>query len=126
MHIKARDLVATVIFAAILVPYLGYVINGSMPFVQDPRGMASVGLLGMFLMMIAFGGRESLTGGSWVMIGTALVGVGLGIAALVLETNETVLAAFIGALSLYWALALLFDTGVIAESRAKPRLKTAS
>jgi hypothetical protein len=125
MHIKARDLVATLIFAAVMVPYIGYVSKGGMPFVHDPRGMAGVGLVGLFLMMVAFGGRESFDAGSWVLIGTALMGFGLGIAALILETNETVLAAFIGAISLYWALGLLFDTGMIGESRATPGLKTA-
>jgi hypothetical protein len=125
MRIKARDLVATLIFAAVMVPYVGYVINGSMPFVQDPRGMSAVGLVGLFLMVVAFGGRESLDRGAWVLIGTALVAFGLGFSALFLETNQTVLAAFVGAISLYWALGMLFDTGVIGEPRARAHLKAA-
>jgi len=60
---KVRDLVATLIFAAVMVPYVGYVINRSMPFVKDPRGMSAVGLVGLLLMIIAFGGRESFDRG---------------------------------------------------------------
>jgi hypothetical protein len=33
-----RDLLATLIVAAVLVPFIGYSVRGSMPFVQDPRG----------------------------------------------------------------------------------------
>jgi hypothetical protein len=122
---KVRDLVATLIFAAVMVPYVGYVINRSMPFVKDPRGMSAVGLVGLLLMIIAFGGRESFDRGSWLLIGTAVVAFGLGFSALILETNETVLAAFIGAISLYWALELLFDTGVIGERGVVGHLKAA-
>lgn len=30
---------------AIGVPYMGYLINGEMPFIKDPRGMSAVGLV---------------------------------------------------------------------------------
>jgi hypothetical protein len=41
-HLTGRDAVATILVAAIAVPYIGYLINGSMPFVQDPTGMAGI------------------------------------------------------------------------------------
>ena len=45
MRITLRDTVASILVAAIAVPYVGYLLYGSVPFVQDPRGMAAVGLI---------------------------------------------------------------------------------
>jgi len=45
MRLKIRDLVATILVAAIAVPYIGYLINGEMPFIKDPRGMSATGLV---------------------------------------------------------------------------------
>ena len=45
MRLTVRDLVATLLVVAIAVPYIGLLIDGEMPFVQDARGMAGVGLL---------------------------------------------------------------------------------
>lgn len=41
-----KDAVATVLLMAVGIPYVGYLIRGEMPFIQDPRGMAGVGLVG--------------------------------------------------------------------------------
>src|SRR4029453_8042438 len=51
MSLRMRGLVATLLVAAIGIPYVGYLINGEMPFIQDPRGMSAVGLV---LGIIAF------------------------------------------------------------------------
>ncbi|WP_329791786.1 hypothetical protein V1227_07620 [Lentzea sp. DG1S-22] len=45
MRLGVRDVVATVLVAPIAIPYIGYLVNGEMPFVRDPRGMAAVGLV---------------------------------------------------------------------------------
>jgi hypothetical protein len=45
MRLKLKDLIATILFAAIAVPYVGYLINGEMPFIKDPRGMSAAGLV---------------------------------------------------------------------------------
>ena len=44
MRLKSKDLLASIPFAAIAVPYVGYLINGEMPFIKDPRGMSATGL----------------------------------------------------------------------------------
>ena len=44
MRLKSKDLLASILFAAIAVPYVGYLINGEMPFIKDPRGMSATGL----------------------------------------------------------------------------------
>jgi hypothetical protein len=36
MRITTTDVIATLLVAAIVVPYLGYLAWGDMPFIQDP------------------------------------------------------------------------------------------
>jgi hypothetical protein len=63
MRIGWRDGVATLLVAAIVVPYIGYLVRGSMPFVQDPRSMAATGLM-LGLAAAAVVGREAERGAS--------------------------------------------------------------
>jgi hypothetical protein len=51
--LTVRDLAATLLIAAVAVPFIGYSVRGSMPFVQDPRGMAGVGIVGAMLAFVA-------------------------------------------------------------------------
>jgi hypothetical protein len=51
MGSRSRDLVATLLVIAIGIPYVGYLVRGEMPFVQDPRGMSATGLV---LGLVAF------------------------------------------------------------------------
>jgi hypothetical protein len=44
MRRKSKDLLGSILFAAIAVPSVGYLINGEMPFIKDPRGMSATGL----------------------------------------------------------------------------------
>jgi hypothetical protein len=54
MRITTTDVIATLLVAAIVVPYLGYLAWGDMPFIQDPRGMAATGLiLGLAAALVA-------------------------------------------------------------------------
>jgi hypothetical protein len=45
MRWTLRDAVATLLVAAAFVPYVGYLVWGGMPFIQDPRGMAAAALV---------------------------------------------------------------------------------
>jgi hypothetical protein len=56
-----RDGVATLLVAAIVVPYVGYLVRGSMPFIQDQRGMTATGLV-LGLPAAAVAGREAFRG----------------------------------------------------------------
>jgi prepilin signal peptidase PulO-like enzyme (type II secretory pathway) len=120
MRITRRDALATVVFAAILVPYVGYLIRGSMPFIEDPRGMAGVGLVGLALSLVVW---DSTTKIGQVLFGLGLAALGLGIAALTVggEGNETLLAAFIGSIGLVWALETLYHSGIIHGTPLRPR-----
>ena len=39
------DLLASMLVVAVGIAYGGYLINGEMPFIEDPRGMSAVGLI---------------------------------------------------------------------------------
>jgi hypothetical protein len=114
MRLTWKDGVATILVAAIVVPYVGYLIQGSMPFIQDPTGMAGVGLI-LGIAAGAVGGWVALRAGvvqRFVTGALALVSLGLGIAALVSEhalevaTREGMLGAFMASIVVLWVIAL--------------------
>jgi hypothetical protein len=112
MRITYKDVVATLLVAAIVIPYLGYVAWGDMPFIQDPRGMAATGLV-LGLAAAAVAGRAAFDPEPVhrAALGTGAVALALGIAALLVGTSEVLLAAFVVAIVLTWAL------GEIAHAR---------
>jgi hypothetical protein len=116
MKLRFKDLLATILVAAIAVPYAGYLINGEMPFIKDPRGMAATGLvLGAVAYLVMR--RDDL----FDRIGkaeTALVGVSLVLGIVALGLAETVaaevlLAGFIGSVLVVWAVELLDHAGIL-------------
>ena len=59
-----RDLLATLIVAAVVVPFAGYSARVSMPFVQGSRGMAAVGVAGG-VFAFALLGRKAFGAGTF-------------------------------------------------------------
>ena len=119
MRFTIKDTAATVLVAAIVVPYVGYLVWGEMPFIQDPRGMAATGLvLGLAAALLA--GRAALAPGLLhrVALVTGVAALGLGVAAVWTEL-ELLLAAFVIAIVVTWVLATLIHT------RAQPPVRTA-
>lgn len=121
MRLTMRDGIATLLVVAIAIPYVGYLINGSMPFIQDPTGMAATGLL-LGAAAALVGGWIVLRGGMAVEISTVVVGVAalaLGILALVSENfldpiaREAVLGGFMAAITVLWGFALLRHAGAV-------------
>ncbi len=114
-----RDILATLVVAAVVVPFIAYSVRGSMPFVHDPRGMAGVGIAGCLLTFAAFG-RDRLGTGAfeWFMVTLGVLTLGFGIAALIVETTWALLVPMVAGLVIIWALALLHDTGYIAPAHA--------
>ena len=112
-----RDLMTTLIVAAVVVPFIGYSVRGSMPFVHDPRGMAGVGIAGCLLTFAAFG-RERLGTGAFEWFMMTLGVLTLGIAALIAETTWALLVPMVAGLVIMWAAGLLHDAGYIAPAPA--------
>jgi hypothetical protein len=103
-----RNILATVLVAAIAVPYVGYLVRGSVPLVQDPRGMAGVGLvLGIGAVVVA--GRAALRRDPAHRTAAAagLLTAGLGVAAVWAEDSQVLLAAFMIGIGVTWAAAEL-------------------
>jgi hypothetical protein len=105
MRLTTKDAVATLLIAAIVVPYIGYLIWGEMPFLKDPRGMGATALvLGLLAALLA--GRAAFDHGvvHRTALATGVVAFALGIATVWVGTSEVLLACFIGAIVITWAL----------------------
>ena len=114
MRLKIRDLMATILVAAIAVPYIGYLINGEMPFIKDPRGMSATGLvLGVAAYLVLRRGDLFDRVGK-AETGLAVLALMLGAVALA-ETAaaEVLLAVFMGSILIVWAVELLDHAGIL-------------
>ncbi len=117
MKFTWKDIVATLFVAAILVPYIGYLARGSMPFIQDPRGMAATGLI-LGVAAAALAGRAILADGVWHRV-TLVIGVvtlGFGVAAVWVGSSGWLLATFMAGIVVTWALAELIHTRSLEAS----------
>ena len=114
MRLRFKDLIATILFAAIAVPYAGYLINGEMPFIKDPRGMAATGLvLGAvaYLVMRRDDLFDRVGKAETTLAGAALI---LGIVALALAETaaaEVLLAVLMASILIVWAVELMDHAG---------------
>jgi hypothetical protein len=126
MRLKVKDLIGSILFAAIAVPYVGYLINGEMPFIKDPRGMSATGMvLGVVAYLVMR--RDDLFDG----VGkaeTALAGISLvlGLVALALAETaaaEVLLAIFMGSILIVWAVELLDHAGMLPGTGGRTRLR---
>ncbi|WP_147254408.1 hypothetical protein [Pseudonocardia hierapolitana] len=116
MKIGWRDGVATLLVAAIVVPYIGYLLRGSMPFIQDPRGMAVTGLV-LGVAAAAAVGRAAFRGtwgaiAAFFAVASGAVGIVTFIRADEGALSEGLLAVFMTALVVAWVLAELVRTHV--------------
>ncbi|HET8602670.1 MAG TPA: hypothetical protein VFM09_01975 [Marmoricola sp.] len=116
MRLKMRDLIATALVAAVVVPYVGYLVRGSMPYIEDARGMAAVGLvLGFFAFVVArTGDAFDRIGKTEVVLGTSMLVLG-GAALVFAETAaaEVLLAVFVCAIVVMWAVELADHAGFV-------------
>jgi hypothetical protein len=134
MRLTWKDAVATLLFAAIVVPYAGYLAWGSMPFIQDPTGMAGVGLI-LGAIAAYVGGWIVVRAGNAVRYLTAtlgLVSLALGLLALAGENLfsstvwEYILGGFIAGIVLLWGIAIGRHSGLDSgQTQAPSGLATA-
>jgi hypothetical protein len=116
MRLKMKDLVATILFAAIAVPYVGYLINGEMPFIKDPRGMSATGLVLGVVAYLVMRRDDLFDRVGKAETALALASLALGMVALVLAETaaaEVLLAVFMGSILLVWAVELLDHAGIV-------------
>jgi hypothetical protein len=105
VRLTTKDVVATLLVAAVVVPYIGYLIAGEMPFIKDPRGMAATGLvLGLAAAVVA--GRAAFTPKPLhrAALVSGLVALALGVVALAVGTSEILLGLFVVGIVVTWGM----------------------
>lgn len=115
MKLTLRDLVATLLVLAIAVPYIGYLVNGSMPYIEDPRGMSAVGLLLGAVAFLVMRSGDELDRAGKAEAGIALVSLVLGLVALAFAETaaaEALLAVFMVSVLVVWAVEMIDHAGV--------------
>ena len=111
MKLTWKDLAATLLVAAAVVPFVGYMVTGSMPFVQDPTGMAGLGLIAAAVGGWIVVGAGTLT--RYTTAGVGLASLVIGVLALASENfldvavRQGLLIAFVTSLFVLWAVAIL-------------------
>ena len=116
MKLKMKDLVATLLVVAIAVPYVGYLVDGDMPFVEDVRGMSAVGLVLGLAAFLGFEIGEPRDTTDKVEVGLMLAVLTMGVVTFALAETaaaEVLLAVFMGAILVAWAVKLADHAGVL-------------
>lgn len=125
MKLTLRDLVASLLVLAIAVPYVGYLINGEMPFIQDPRGMSATGLILGVIAFVILRTGDAVDRAGKMEIGGAVVALALGLVAVgFAETAaaEVLLAVFMVSILAVWAIELMDHAGVLPAHGHPSRL----
>ncbi|MBJ7356760.1 hypothetical protein [Nocardioides sp.] len=120
MRISWKDLVATLLLAAIAVPYIGYLVRDEMPFIEDPRGMAATGLLLGIAAFLVMRQGDAIDRIGKLELAAAGVSLALGVTALVVAETaaaEAMLAVFMGSLLIVWMLELTDHVGVLHHAQ---------
>jgi uncharacterized membrane protein YfcA len=116
MRLTIRDAIATVLVLAIGVPYVGYLVNGEMPFIKDARGMSATGLvLGAIAFLVLRTGNARDRVGQGETVG-AVVSMILGVAALVFAeagAAEVLLAVFMVSILVVFAFEVADHAGLV-------------
>ncbi|KOX06098.1 hypothetical protein ADK65_02490 [Streptomyces sp. NRRL B-1140] len=116
------DILTTLIVAAVVVPFIGYSVRGSMPFVQDPRGMAGVGIVGCLLLFLVLRGGTADTGRlAWLTWALGALALGFGITTLIAETSWALLVPMMAALVAFWAAVTVQRTEHAGPARSVTR-----
>jgi uncharacterized membrane protein YfcA len=116
MRLTFRDAIASLLVAAIAVPYIGYLVNGEMPLIKDARGMSATGLvLGAIAFLVLQSGNADDRVGTGEGV-AAIVSMSLGLAALLLAETavaEILLAVFMGSILLVYAFEVADHAGLV-------------
>jgi hypothetical protein len=122
-----RDAAATILVAAIVVPYAGYVARGSMPFIHNARAMAITALI--IGVVACYTGDLSVMSVKWSVltgvetaVGAMALAFGIGAA---VTGNSGLLACFIVAIVGMWALATFRHTGLTSGHGSAGGTRTA-
>lgn len=111
-----RDALATVLVAAVLVPYVGYLWQGEMPFIKDPRGMAATALILGAAAFVVAGVMSDRDRFARIEVGLAAVVAIFGVVVVVLAETaaaEALLAALVAGVVAVWVMQMLHHAGYL-------------
>ena len=114
MRITVRDWIATVMVAAIAVPYVGYLVRGDMPYLEDSRGMSAIALILGAVAYVAVTWGETVKETSRTVNGLAIAALVLGVAAVALAETfvaEALLALFMVSIMAAWLASMADHLG---------------
>jgi hypothetical protein len=120
MKLTIRDGIATLLVAAIVVPYVGYLVRDEMPFIQDPRGMSAVALVLGLAAFLTAGQLSAASLSNRVELALAAVTLTIGLVALIIAETaaaEVLLAVFIAAIIVTWAVQMVHHAGYLPARR---------
>jgi hypothetical protein len=111
------DALATLLVAAILVPYLGLVAGGSMPLIHDTLAMAATAFIGWVAVFLLAGRYDATSRAGITELVLFAVSLTLGAAAVLAAETATVLgsallAVFVAAIVVTWTMRLVHDPGL--------------
>jgi len=118
-----RDLVASVLVLLIAIPYVGYLIRGEMPFIEDPRGMAAVGLVLGALAYIVLRTGDAFDRVGKIETTVAVISLALGVIAFAFAeaaAAEWLLAVFMVSILVVWAVEVADHSGLVHWHEAGP------
>lgn len=117
MRISRKDALASLVMLAVVVPFAGYSIRGSMPFVEDPRGMAGVALVGaLVLVWVHWGDTLARGNAGSVAPVLATATVGAAVIALAMGTSWAMLVPAVAGVVALWAFGLAHDHHLTGDS----------
>lgn len=116
MRLNLRDLVGTILVAVIAVMYVFFLLFAENPVADDVRRMAVATIVIGFLAFLISSGNDLVDGVGYAELGLAVVALALGVTALV-TGNDTLLAAFMGAILVVWLVELVDHFGVLPHPR---------
>lgn len=110
-----RDWIGTGLVLAIAVAYVGFLVNGSMPWIEDARGMAAAGLLIGALAFVVIRTGDELDSAGKAETGLALGSLLLGVLAIAVAEStgaEVVLAIFMLSVLAVWVVEVVDHAGL--------------
>jgi len=114
MRAYLRDMLATLVVAAILVAYLAFLAGGSMPLIHDTLAMAATAFVGWVVVFVLAGRYDTASRGGVTELVLFAVSIALGAGAVLAAETSTVfgpvlLAVFLVAVAVTWGVRLRHD-----------------
>jgi hypothetical protein len=119
MRLKLDDLWATLLVLAVAVPYVGYLLRGEMPLIEDARGMAGTGVVLAAVAYLVMWRGDVFDTARWLETALAVGSLSLGVVAYQLSQNaaeEALLAVFMLSIALVWTVKIADHLGLLPRA----------